>query len=247
VLTDKVVLVTGASRGLGRSIAIECARAGADVAVNYSKSAKEADAVVAEIEGLGRRGMAVQADVMNLASIQSMMQSVVDAFGRVDVLVNNAGLLLRGFMMMASAEDFTSVLQTNTTGTFYCIKAVSRYMVQRRSGCIVNVSSLAGFRGLMGQGAYAASKAAVNSLTAVAAKEFARYGIRVNGVAPGCIDAGMMKDFSNETKESYVQQIPMKRYGDPAEVARPVIFLASDASSYITGHVLPIDGGMLIG
>jgi 3-oxoacyl-[acyl-carrier protein] reductase len=247
VLTDKTVLVTGASRGIGRAIAVACARAGADVVVNYARSADEAAQVVDEVRSLGRRAEAVACDVSDLDSVQTMMKRAVGEFGRVDVLVNNAGVLLRGFLMMVPAADFASVLQTNTIGTFHCIKAVSRYMVQRRSGCIVNVSSLAGFRGLMGQGAYAASKAAVNSLTALAAKELAKYNIRVNAVAPGCIDAGMMKDFSDETRESYVGQIPMKRYGRAEEVAQAVIFLASDASSYITGHVLPVDGGMLIG
>jgi 3-oxoacyl-[acyl-carrier protein] reductase len=245
-LSGKVVLVTGASRGLGQAIALRCAERGADVVVNYASSQEQAEEVAETIRAAGRRSRVIGAKVEDYDSVVSMMKQVVDEFGRIDVLVNNAGVLLRGLVMMCPPADFQTVLNTNITGAFHCIKAASRHMVSKRSGSIINISSVAGTRGLKGQGAYAASKAALNSLTTVAAKEFASYGIRVNGVAPGCIYAGMMKSFSEETKTDYLSGIPLGRYGDAAEIGDAVAFLASSASSYITGQILTVDGGMSV-
>lgn len=243
-LENRVVLVTGASRNLGRFIAIECAREGADVVVNFAKSEVEAEEVASEIRSLGRRSRAIGARVESYAEVEAMVKQVIDEFGRIDVLVNNAGILIRSLLMMMEPSDFSAVVNTNLVGTYHCIKAVSRHMIKARKGSIINISSLAGLRGLVGQGAYSASKGGVNSLTGVAAKELARYGIRVNGVAPGAIDTGMMTVFPEETHQKYLQSIPLARYGLPEEVARVVTFLASDASSYITGQTLTADGGM---
>jgi 3-oxoacyl-[acyl-carrier protein] reductase len=246
-LTNRVAVVTGASRSLGREIALELARRGADVVVNYAASAEPAEEVAAEIRGMGRRAFACHAPVQDFAAVKAMMQRAADELGRIDVLVNNAGVLRRSFLMMTSEEDFTETLAINLTGSFHCIKAVSRQMIKQRSGAIVNISSLAGLRGLVGQGAYAASKGGLHSLTVVAAKELSRYGVRVNAVAPGVIDIGMMNDFTAATQKDYLAQIPLGRPGRAEEVSRVVAFLASDDASYITGHVLPIDGGMYIG
>ena len=247
LLADKVALVTGASRGLGRAIALELAAAGADVMVNYASSAEAAEQVAAEIRALGRRALTVQARVEDEEEVKVMFQTLKRELGRLDVLVNNAGILERSFLMMTKTETFRKTLDINVTGTFHCIKAGSRMMISQRSGAIVNISSLAGLRGLMGQGAYATSKSALHGLTTVAAKELARYGVRVNAVAPGVIDIGMMHDMKDGGPDDYLGQIPLGRAGRPEEVAQVVTFLASEQSSYITGHVLPIDGGMFVG
>jgi 3-oxoacyl-[acyl-carrier protein] reductase len=246
-LDGKIAVVTGASRNLGRAIALELARAGADVVVNYAAQADAAEEVAAEIRALGRRALVVGGKVEEFDAMRELMDRTLAEFGRIDVLVNNAGILKRSFLMMMKSEDFAEVLAVNTLGTFNAIKAASRTMVKQRSGSIVNVSSLAGLRGLAGQGAYAASKGAVQSLTTVAAKELGHYGVRVNCVAPAVINTGMMLEFDDKTRSSYLQQIPLGRAGEPEEVGRVVAFLASDAASYLTGLVMPIDGGMYIG
>jgi 3-oxoacyl-[acyl-carrier protein] reductase len=244
-LENKVVVVTGASRNLGRTIAVECATRGADVVVNYCNSETEAQEVVTEIQSLGRRSVANKADVGDYAQADELLKQVVTDFGRVDVLVNNAGVLRRSLLMMMEPSEFEHVVRTNLLGSFHGTKAVSRHMIKQRGGCIVNVSSLAGQRGWPGQGAYSASKAGVDSLTTIAAKELARYGIRVNGVAPGTVDTGMMHTLPEDVQQGYLRDIPLRRYGAPEEIARGVAFLASDDASYITGHTLTIDGGMV--
>jgi len=246
-LRTKVALVTGASRGIGRAIALELAKAGAKVAINYAGSEAAAqDAARLIIDG-GGEARIYQADVADYAQVSAMMKRVVVEMGQIDILINNAGVLTRSFLMMMSSEEFRRILDVNLLGTFHCTKAVALHMMKRKSGVIVNLSSLAGDRGLIGQGAYAASKAAINNFTQVAAKEFAGHGIRVNAVAPGCIDVGMMKNFSEEVTTSYIKQISLKRYGAAEEVGKAVLFLVSDMSSYVTGHVLNVDGGMLGG
>lgn len=244
-LEGKIVLVTGAARNLGRAIALECAANGAHVAVNYARSADEAQTLVDEIRALGRDACAIQGDVGDYAQTDAMVKRTVAEFGRIDVLVNNAGLLLRSLLMMMEPQDFERVVRTNLLGAFHGVKAASRHMIKQRGGSIVNISSLAGQRGLVGQGAYSSSKAGMDSLTTIAAKELARYGVRVNGVAPGTVDTGMMGQLTEEVQQSYLRDIPLKRYGQPAEIARGVVFLASDDASYITGQTLTIDGGMV--
>lgn len=243
----QIALVTGASRGLGRVIALELAAAGADVVVNYAASQEAAEAVAETIRGLGRRAVAVRARVEDEAEVKAMFKRLRADFGRLDVLVNNAGILERSFLMTTESETFQKVLSINVLGAFHCLKAAARLMIRQRAGAVVNVSSLAGLRGLVGQGAYATSKSALHGLTTVAAKELARYGVRVNAVAPGVVDTGMMHDMSGISQEDYLAQIPLGRAAQPEEVARAIAFLASGAASYITGHVLPIDGGMFVG
>lgn len=247
ILEGKIAIVTGASRNLGRAIAIELGKAGADVVVNYAENAAAAEAVAEEIRALGRRSLALAGRVEDFDAVRAVADRTLEEFGRIDVLVNNAGILKRSFLMMMKSEDFSEVLAVNTVGTFNGIKAVSRTMVKQRSGSIINVSSLAGMRGLAGQGAYAASKGAVQSLTIVAAKELGHYGVRVNCVAPAVINTGMMHGFDEKTRAGYRAQIPLGREGEPEEVGRVVAFLASDAASYLTGLVMPIDGGMYLG
>jgi 3-oxoacyl-[acyl-carrier protein] reductase len=243
-LSGQIALVTGASRGIGRSVALELAAQGATIALNYAKNEEAARKVAEEIGALGGVCELYQADVTDLAAVSRIVKQIVARFGRVDILVNNAGILARSFLMLMSKEEFSTVLNTNVAGPFHCIKAVCPTMIKQRSGTIVNMSSLAGSKGLVGQGAYAASKAALESLTRISSKELASYGVRVNAVAPGCIQTGMMNTLDEAVQQQYLQQIPLKRYGESEEVAKCVTFLASSLSSYITGQTIIVDGGM---
>lgn len=242
--SKEVVLVTGASRGIGRAIALCFAAAGARVAINYVGNEGAAMETLSQLRQHGVLCGAYRADVSRPDQVESMFSAICRELGPVTILINNAGILHRSFLMMTSADDFTRVVDINVKGVFNCTKAAFKQMIRQKSGVVVNVSSLAGGRGLTGQSSYAASKAAVNNLTAVSAKEMGNYGIRVIGVAPGCIDAGMMKDFSESPVEEYLRQIPLKRYGTAEEVAQAVMFLSSAEASYITGTTLSIDGGM---
>ncbi len=242
---DKVIVITGASRGIGRAIAIRFAQAGASVAINYADNEAAAQETMDAAISHGGICRKYQADVADYGQVCNMMSHIAADFNGVDILINNAGVLLRSFLMMTSSDDFRRVMDINTLGVFNCTKAGARYMMQKKKGVIVNISSLAGLRGLVGQTAYASSKAAVNTLTKLAAKEFARHGIRINAISPGCIDVGMMKELDETVRQGYIEQIPLRRYGSAEEVAEAVLFLASDSASYITGHVLTVDGGML--
>lgn len=243
-LNEKVAVVTGASRGIGRSIALELAAKGAVVIVNYNGSAAKAQEVVKEIEAAGGRAEAVQCNVSDYTKAGELMEYVIKTYGRVDILVNNAGITKDGLLMKMSEEDFDAVLDTNLKGAFNCMKHVSRQMIKQRSGRIINMSSVSGVMGNAGQANYAASKAGIIGLTKAAAREMASRGITVNAIAPGFIVTEMTDVLPDAIKESTKEQIPMKKFGETADIAHAVAFLASDEAKYITGQVLCVDGGM---
>lgn len=243
-LEGKTALVTGASRGIGRAIALELAQAGADVAVNYAGSERAAAEVVSMIEALGRRSLAIQADVGNNEQAEEMVKQALEAFGRLDILVNNAGITRDNLIMRMKEEEFDQVIHTNLKGVFNCIKAVTRPMMKQRSGRIVNISSVVGVLGNPGQANYVAAKAGVIGLTKSAARELASRNITVNAVAPGFIVTDMTDKLSDEAKDVLLQQIPVARLGQPEDIARTVRFLVSEEAAYITGQTIHVDGGM---
>lgn len=247
MLSGKTALVTGASRGIGRAIALELAAAGADVAVNYAGSEEAAAAVAREIEGMGRRAITIKADVGNAAEAESMVSQTIEAFGHLDILVNNAGITRDNLIMRMKEEEFDQVINTNLKGVFNCIKAVTRPMMKQRSGRIINISSVVGALGNPGQANYVAAKAGVIGLTKASARELASRGITVNAVAPGFIATDMTDKLSDEQKGALLPQIPLGRMGAPEEIARVVRFLASEDASYLTGQTLHVDGGMYMG
>jgi len=246
-LEGKKALVTGASRGIGRAIAIALAEAGADVAINYAGSASAASETAAAVEALGRKALLVQADVGKADAFEQMVAQVLEAFGSLDILVNNAGITRDNLIMRMKEEDFDQVIETNLKGVFNGIKAVTRPMMKQRSGRIINISSVVGSTGNAGQANYAAAKAGVIGLTKTAARELASRGITVNCVAPGFIETDMTDKLSDEIRTQMAGQIPLGRFGQAAEVAAVVRFLASDAASYITGQTIHVDGGMYMG
>ena len=246
LLDGKVALVTGASRGIGRAIALRLAGAGAKIAINYAGSTAKAEAVKAEIEQNGGEAILVQADVSDSASVDAMVAKVVENFGQIDILVNNAGITRDGLMMRMKDEDFDAVIDTNLKGVFYCTKAVSKLMIKKRSGRIVNMASVVGLMGNAGQTNYAAAKAGVVGFSKSAAKELASRGITVNMVAPGFIATDMTAAMTDKAKEMTLQGIPLKRMGEAEDVANAVLFLVSDNASYITGQTINVDGGMVM-
>lgn len=246
MLTDQVALVTGASRGIGREIALELARHGAHVAVNYAGSKEKAESVVQEIESLGRKAIAIQADVKNEQSVKTMVKKVTDTFNRLDILVNNAGITKDNLIMRMKEKDFTDVIDTNLKGVFLCTKAVARTMMKQRSGRIINMASIVGVTGNPGQANYVAAKAGVIGLTKTTAKELASRNILVNAVAPGFITTDMTAVLTDEQKEDMLKLIPLTKLGQPEHIAKVVRFLASDDASYITGQVIHVDGGMVM-
>lgn len=247
MLSGKTALVTGASRGIGRAIALELAAAGADVAVNYAGSEEAAAAVAREIEGMGRRAVTIKADVGNAAEAEQMVSRTIEAFGHIDILVNNAGITRDNLIMRMKEEEFDQVINTNLKGVFNCIKSVTRPMMKQRSGRIINISSVVGALGNPGQANYVAAKAGVIGLTKASARELASRGITVNAVAPGFIATDMTDKLSDEQKGALLPQIPLGRMGGPEEIARVVRFLASEDASYLTGQTLHVDGGMYMG
>jgi len=244
MLEGKIALVTGASRGIGRQIALTLGAKGAAVIVNYNGSAAKAEDVVNEIKAAGGKAEAVQCNVAEFESCGSMLAEVVEKYGRLDILVNNAGITRDNLLMKMSEEDFDAVIKTNLKGVFNCIKHISRQMLKQRAGRIINISSVSGVLGNAGQANYCAAKAGVIGLTKSAARELASRGITVNAVAPGFIVTDMTDVLSDSVKASIIEQIPMKKLGETADIAEAVAFLASDEAKYITGQVLSIDGGM---
>jgi 3-oxoacyl-[acyl-carrier protein] reductase len=244
MLNGKVALVTGASRGIGRAIALQLAEAGADVVVNYAGSENAAQEVVTQIEALGRKAMKLQADVSSWQAADDLVKQTIEAFGKIDILVNNAGITRDNLIMRMKEEEFDEVIATNLKGVFNCIKAVTRPMMKQRSGRIINISSVVGVLGNPGQANYVAAKAGVIGLTKATARELATRGITVNAVAPGFIETDMTDKLSGETREQLLKQIPLERLGQPEDIAKAVLYLASDDASYLTGQTLHVDGGM---
>ena len=246
MLDGKIAVVTGASRGIGKAIALKLASLGASVVVNYNGSEERALQVKAEIEEQGTKASVYQCDVSDFESCETFIQDVIKEYGRIDILVNNAGITKDGLLMKISEEDFDKVLDTNLKGTFNTVRFVSRQMLKQKSGRIINMSSVVGVSGNAGQANYAASKAGVIGLTKSAARELASRGITVNAIAPGLIETDMTEVLSDKVKEACVGQIPLGKFGKPEDVANLAAFLASDEAGYITGQVIHVDGGMVI-
>ncbi len=246
MLDGKIAVVTGASRGIGKAIALKLASLGASVVVNYNGSEERALQVKAEIEEQGTKASVYQCDVSDFESCETFIQDVIKEYGRIDILVNNAGITKDGLLMKISEEDFDKVLDTNLKGTFNTVRFVSRQMLKQKSGRIINMSSVVGVSGNAGQANYAASKAGVIGLTKSAARELASRGITVNAIAPGFIETDMTEVLSDKVKEACVGQIPLGKFGMPEDVANLAAFLASNEAGYITGQVIHVDGGMVI-
>lgn len=243
-LTGKVALVTGASRGIGAAIATRLAEAGASVCVNYAGSADAAAQVVANIESASGKAIAIQGDVSDPAACAALVEGCAEKLGGIDILVNNAGITRDGLIVRMSDEDFSAVIQTNLGGVFSMTRAAAKAMMKQRSGAIVNVASVVGLVGNAGQANYAAAKAGVIGLTKSVAKELASRNVRCNAVAPGFIETDMTAKLSEAACEAARGQIAMGRLGSVDDIARAVVFLASDDAGYITGQTLAVDGGM---
>lgn len=244
MLENRTALVTGASRGIGRQIAISLAAEGAFVIVNYNGSKERAEQVVKEITEKGGKAAAVCCDVADNDACEEMVKNLITEYGRVDILVNNAGITRDNLLMKMSEQEFDDVINTNLKGAFHTIRHLSRYFLKQRSGRIINISSVSGITGNAGQANYSASKAGVIGLTKSVARELASRGITANAVAPGMVDTEMTEVLSDSIKEQMLAQIPLRRIGNPQDIADAVVFLASDKASYITGQVLTVDGGM---
>ena len=246
MLTGKVALVTGASRGIGRQTAITLASYGATVIVNYNGSREKAEEVAAQIKEKGGNAAIYGCNVSDYAAVEAMMKELVKEYGRIDILVNNAGIAKDGLLMKMSEEDYDAVLDINLKGTFNCIKHISRQMLKQKGGRIINLSSVVGVYGNAGQVNYSASKAGVIGITKSVAKELGSRGITVNAVAPGFIITEMTDAMPEDAKKQVSDRIAMKRLGEVTDVAETVAFLASDKAAYITGQVICVDGGMSI-
>ena len=239
-----VSIVTGASRGIGKACAVALAKRGYDVAVNYVSNEAAAQAVVQELESFGVRALAVKADTSDLPSVKDMFRTVVRGLGGVDVLVNNAGVVDDRFLLMLTEDSLTRSLDINIKGYFHCAQQAALKMMRKKSGVIVNISSVSSIMAIPGQSVYSATKGAVNALTATLAKELAPYGIRVNAVAPGFVETEMLDHIPAEQKEGYLKAVPMGRFAAPSEVADAVCTLCQPELSYLTGQTLVLDGGL---
>lgn len=245
-LDNNVALVTGGSRGIGRTIATTLAAAGATVAVNYKSNASAAEAVVQEIVDAGGKAVAFQADVGNQAEIEQLFKTIAERFGRLDILVNNAGITRDTLLLRMKEDDFTAVLDTNLRGVFLCTKAALRPMMKARGGRIINITSVVGLMGNAGQANYAAAKAGLIGFTKSVAREMASRNITVNAVAPGYIETELTDVLGEQVRTAVLDSIPLGRLGQPQDVANLVCFLASDAAAYITGQTITVDGGMVM-
>jgi 3-oxoacyl-[acyl-carrier protein] reductase len=245
-LEGKVAIVTGASRGIGREIALQFAKEGADVVVNFAGSEAKANEVVQEIMEIGRQSIAYQCNVGNAEEVQNMVKETIGHFGKVDILVNNAGITRDNLLMRMKEDEWDDVINTNLKGVFLCTKAVTRQMMKQRSGKIINVASIVAISGNAGQANYVAAKSGVIGLTKTTAKELSTRGITVNAVAPGFITTDMTGELTKEIQSEMLKQIPLGRFGDPGDVARVAVFLASNDADYMTGQTLHVDGGMVM-
>lgn len=245
-LQGKVVIVTGASKGIGEAVSVALAREGADL-VMVSRSIREDDRAVSEIKGMGRKVLVRQVDVGNRSQVAEMVDQALDTYGKIDALFNNAGISKPAMLWKMTPEQWEEVLRINLTGTFYCLQAVAKPMIEQQSGSIINVTSSAGLLGTIGQLNYTAAKGGVYAMTKSAAKELARYRVRVNTIAP-MAETDMTRVIAGDPKfkEKYLERIPLGRFGQPEEIGPAVVFLASDESSFITGQTICIDGGLVM-
>ncbi len=243
-MDKKIALITGGSRGIGKAIAIALGKKGYHVIVNYRSREEEAVQILKEITEQGGSGRIYQSDICSYDEAETMIQGILEEYGRIDVLVNNAGITKDQLMLRMSEEDFSRVVDVNLKGTFNCVKHVTRSMFKKRTGCIINISSVIGLVGNAGQVNYAASKAGIIGMTKSLAREYAPRGIRVNAVAPGFINTDMTDVLSEDIKKDILGKIPLHILGEPEDVANTVCFLVSDEAQYITGQVIAVDGGM---
>ena len=243
-LTEKVALVTGASRGIGRAIALKLSDAGAKVAINFAGNVEKAEEVKAEIAKRGGEAMLVQGKVDNFEVVNDIVKKIVETWGTVDILVNNAGITRDNLLLKMSESDFDEVIATNLKGVFNCTKAVTKIMMKQRSGKIVNMTSVVGLTGNISQANYAAAKAGVIGFTKATAKELAARGVNVNAIAPGFITTDMTDKLPDKIKETTLSQIPLGKFGTPEDVANLAAFLVSEQAAYITGQIINVDGGM---
>lgn len=246
MLAGKTALVTGASRGIGKAIALELAKHGANVAVNFAGNKERAEAVANEIEEMGNQAITIRANVSDESQVKKMIKETIASFGNLDILVNNAGVTRDQLLMRMKEEDFDHVINTNLKGVFLCTKAVTRQMMKQRSGRIINIASIVGVSGNPGQANYVAAKAGVIGLTKTTAKELASRNILVNAVAPGFIKTDMTDELTEDQKQAILTNIPLEKLGTAEDVAKVVRFLASDDANYITGQTIHIDGGLVM-
>lgn len=246
MLKGKNALVTGSSRGIGRAIALELGKKGANVAVNYAGNEAMAQEVVDELKALGVEAIKIRANVADETDVKAMIKEVITTFGTLDILVNNAGITRDNLLMRMKVEDFDDVIETNLKGAFLCTKAVTRQMMKQRAGKIINIASIVGVSGNPGQANYVAAKAGLIGLTKSTAKELASRNIHVNAIAPGFITTEMTDVLSDEQKAAILSTIPLEKLGEPEDIANVVCFLASDETKYITGQTIHVDGGMVM-